>query len=398
MNDVSLTAALRSTLQSLRGNQARLDQTQLRLSTGKRVKSALDGPDAFFAAQALGFRAGDLGRLLDGLGQAVQVLKTADHGIAALTSLVQQAHAIAQEVRDDPLSIQPVMYRSGDVPTGSILPAGLSVFIIMSPPASVAVAALSGNTLSQVATLINNHRPGQPFLAQVVSGTLPGTERLQITVDNNQPLTVNFGTGSSYLNTNHGPAGGSGGTDGSGGAYTLGSQITVTQPTNALQRQHAFNALQQQINQLVQDTGYRGVNLLNGDTLTSHFNENGSSALQVQGVVFNAAGLGMTTTSLATVALVDEVLQQTQTALTVLRGQAKIFGGNLQILENRRDFTVATINNLKEGSDHLTLADINEEGTNLLSLQTAQQLGVTALSLAAQAAQAVLRLFLLSRF
>jgi flagellin-like hook-associated protein FlgL len=41
----------------------------------------------------------------------------------------------------------------------------------------------------------------------------------------------------------------------------------------------------------------------------------------------------------------------------------------------------------------LTNADTNEEGANMLALQTRQQLGVTSLSLASQALQGVLRLF-----
>ncbi|MGB3215653.1 MAG: flagellin, partial [Alphaproteobacteria bacterium] len=46
-----------------------------------------------------------------------------------------------------------------------------------------------------------------------------------------------------------------------------------------------------------------------------------------------------------------------------------------------------------EGSDKLTVADQNEEGANLLALQTRQTLGVTSLALASQSQQAVLRLF-----
>jgi flagellin len=48
---------------------------------------------------------------------------------------------------------------------------------------------------------------------------------------------------------------------------------------------------------------------------------------------------------------------------------------------------------LKAGAGDLVNADQNEEGANLLALQTRQQLGVTALSLAAQSQQSVLRLF-----
>src|SRR5687768_1309711 len=95
--EVTLTAALRSNLLSLQGTQRLLDQTQIRLATGRKVNSALDDPNAFFASQSLNFRASDLGRLLDGIGQAVQVLKSADEGIQTITSFLEQAQAITQE-------------------------------------------------------------------------------------------------------------------------------------------------------------------------------------------------------------------------------------------------------------------------------------------------------------
>ena len=80
-------------------------------------------------------------------------------------------------------------------------------------------------------------------------------------------------------------------------------------------------------------------------------------------------------------------------ALTTLRSQAQAFGSNLSTVQIRQEFTKAMINTLQTGADGLTLADPNEEGANLLALQTRQQLSTTALSLASQASQAVLRLF-----
>ena len=76
-----------------------------------------------------------------------------------------------------------------------------------------------------------------------------------------------------------------------------------------------------------------------------------------------------------------------------MRTQSKAFGSSLSTVEVRQDFTKAMINTLQAGADNLTLADSNEEGANLLALQTRQQLSTTALSLAAQADQNVLRLF-----
>lgn len=99
-SDIALTAALRSNLLSLQNTQRQLDQTQLRLATGLKVNSALDNPSSFFAAQSLNNRGSDLGRLLDGMGQAVQVLKATNEGIESMTSLLEQAQAIATEARD----------------------------------------------------------------------------------------------------------------------------------------------------------------------------------------------------------------------------------------------------------------------------------------------------------
>ena len=84
---------------------------------------------------------------------------------------------------------------------------------------------------------------------------------------------------------------------------------------------------------------------------------------------------------------------QLSAALTTLRSQAQSLSSNLSTVQIRQDFTKAMINTLNNGADSLTLADSNEEGANLLALQTRQQLSTTALSLAAQADQNVLRLF-----
>ena len=79
--------------------------------------------------------------------------------------------------------------------------------------------------------------------------------------------------------------------------------------------------------------------------------------------------------------------------MTTLRNQASRFGSTLTTVQTRQDFTKNLINTLQTGADSLVLADTNEEGANMLALQTRQSLSTTALSLANQASQAVLRLF-----
>jgi flagellin len=90
---------------------------------------------------------------------------------------------------------------------------------------------------------------------------------------------------------------------------------------------------------------------------------------------------------------INAVITQLDTALTTLRTNAQTLGTNVALLNTRLNFTQEYTNTLQAGSDKLVLADINEEGANLLALQTRQQLGIQALSLAAQAEASILRLF-----
>lgn len=154
-----------------------------------------------------------------------------------------------------------------------------------------------------------------------------------------------------------------------------------------------FDNIRSQIDSLVSDSGYRGTNLLNGDDLTTFFNEDRSNSLTTEGQVLTSAGLGVDEANFGTIATVDESLTQTREAIETIRTFNSSIANDLAVLQTRQDFTEQTINNLTAGADKLTVADQNEEGANLLALQTRQQLGVTSLSLASQSQQAVLRLF-----
>jgi flagellin len=157
-----------------------------------------------------------------------------------------------------------------------------------------------------------------------------------------------------------------------------------------------FNNVLTQIDALSGDASYNGVNLLAGDDLKVVFNETGTSSLTITGVTFNSSGLGLTAVSGAGFQSdgdIDTVIADLDTALSTLRTQASKFGSNLSTVQTRQDFTKNLVTTLQTGADNLVLADTNEEGANLLALQTRQQLSTTALSLSAQADQAVLRLF-----
>lgn len=173
-----------------------------------------------------------------------------------------------------------------------------------------------------------------------------------------------------------------------------------------------FDDLMTQIDSLAGDAGYRGVNLLKASaTLTITFSEaSPPSTLAIVGKnlqtgVTNALdGLEVddTATKYASWAAgppgnaslnVDNAIADIKQDIAFIRNVASGFGTKLAIVQAREDFTAGLINTLRTGADKLTLADKNEEGAKLLSLQTTQSLGITSLSLASQANQAVLRLF-----
>jgi len=90
---------------------------------------------------------------------------------------------------------------------------------------------------------------------------------------------------------------------------------------------------------------------------------------------------------------INSLVTDLQSALDTLRTKTKTLGSNVALLQTRLDFTDNYVNTLQTGADKLTLADLNEEGANLLALQTRQQLGIQALSFAGQAEQGILALF-----
>lgn len=300
VSDISLTSGMRSNLLSLQNTNTLINRTQDRLSTGKKVNTALDNPTNFFAAQAHNSRAADLSVRKDGMAEAVQGVKAADAGIKAITSLIEAAKGVAG-------------------------------------------AALATTSL---------------------------TER------------------ANYAST--------------------------------------YNTLMTQITQLSSDSGYRGTNFLNKDNLTVEFAPTTNDAtLQIKG--FNATSVGLsiqkvgisgsyggvasataessTNTSKGTSVEWDSSVksnganairsssQQLENALSTLRTESSKLSANLSVITTRQSFTDTMINTLQTGADNLTLADTNEEGANMLMLQTRQNLGITSLSMASQAAQAVLRLF-----
>ena len=185
---------------------------------------------------------------------------------------------------------------------------------------------------------------------------------------------------------------------------TIGGTTSFTAaagPTADANVQNTRNGLIAQYNQIIdqikttaQDASFNGVNLLNGDQLKLVFNETGKSTLNIQGVTFDPAGLGLSKldTDFKDNASINKVLDSLNNASSTLRSQASAFGSNLSVVQIRQDFNKNLINVLQTGSSNLTLADTNEEAANSQALSTRQSIAVSALALANQSQQSVLQL------
>jgi len=209
-----------------------------------------------------------------------------------------------------------------------------------------------------------------------------GQAELVIGGANTDVNTFGFGTGASDGTI------GNAGADYNSELFTFGgSSVDLEQFTDD------FNKLRSQIDGIVEDANYRGVNLLGGDNLTTFFNEDRSNSLVTTGADFTVIGLGITQADFTDAASIQQAIDEVNGALDSIRAFGSSISNDLSIIQTRQDFTEQTINTLKAGAGDLVDADLNEEGANLLALQTAQQLGVTSLSLASQSQQSVLRLF-----
>jgi flagellin len=270
---------------------------------------------------------------------------------------------------------------------------------------TAAPGGISGTTLTF--TSFNGGTPINLTFGDGTSGTVKTLDQLNAALQaNNLTATLDTSGKLTISASNDYASSTMGGTAGGQIGGTVTSALTWTSASapvadgNALATrqslQNDYVSLLSQIDQLARDSSFGGINLIYGDSLKIVFNENGSSALQVVGVTFSAAGLGLaspTANAFQDNASINAVVGSLNNALVTLRTQASKFGSNLSVVQNRQDFSKNMINLLQIGADSLVLADSNEEGANMLALQTRQQLSTTALSLASQADQAVLRLF-----
>ena len=381
MSSITLSAATRQNLLSLQDTSALTSLTQNRLSTGKKVNSALDDPLSFFTAQGLDNRSNDLNSLLNGVSNGVQVIQAANQGITSIQKLIDSAKSLANQALASKNYATAAVNGSTATQTGTGAPvltsSTQSITVNVDGVAKpVTIPATSGTAATDLAAVVSALNTATGTSAFSASGT-----KINVASTANA-ITLN-GTDATVL--------------GFGAAVTATAGTPASGDATRTSLSTQFNNLLTQIDQLASDASYNGVNLLGGggaNQLKIQFNENGKSNLQVQGVDFSSSGIGLTadSTGFQADSAINTVLTKLNTASSTLRAQSGTFGSNLTVVQNRQDFTKQLINILGTGSANLTNADLNEEAANSQALSTRQSMGISALSLANSAQQGVLQL------
>ena len=408
MSGIVLTASVRQNLLSLQSTADLLSTTQNRLATGNKVNSALDNPTNFFTAQGLNNRASDINNLLDSIGNGVQVLQAANTGITSLQKLVDTAKSIANQVLQAPTGYSSKANVTTNAPTGTapLNTPGTATDLTLGGTNSLQGQALTFKTSAGTLSLTLSNVAGAGKVNSIDAlNTALTNGGVGLTASFNAAGTLTFTStndSAGQVITNSGTAPTAAGTvDISGGAAITGLTVTaaVADPASQAIRSSLvkqYNDIITQITTTSQDSSFNGINLLNGDNLKLTFNETGKSTLNISGVTFNAAGLGLASLTSGTDFLdnssANAVLTKLGNASTNLRTEASALGSNLSVVQIRQDFNKNLIDVLQTGSSNLTLADTNEEAANSQALSTRQSIAVSALALANQSQQSVLRL------
>jgi flagellin len=407
-NAILQSSNIRSNLLALQGTADLLNNAQAKLSTGKKVNSALDNPTSFFTSEALNDRATSLNSLLDGVSNGIQTVKAANTGLDTVTSLLKQAKAIATSAKAD----------SGSTATGADSTKALNISTTGTTGTSIRdktlSSKLSDNGIASGADVTFTQTKNGVTSAYTFTNTA-GTKTVQdlvdglnksgvgsATVNDNGTITFSSNVDTSTAGLAANPTNAftvAPTTPGAAGSPVLGFEAAVaatsknTASASGQDYASQFSDIVQSINDAVKDASYNGTNLLAGGSnkLTVTFDANSNTKLDVASQDFSSSTILKGNTSL-TGTNTQAVLDSIDSALSSVKGAQGTYGNKLAIMQTRQDFSKSLSTILQTGSDNLVAADTNLEAANVLALQTRQSLSQSALSLANQQNQGILQL------
>ena len=163
-----------------------------------------------------------------------------------------------------------------------------------------------------------------------------------------------------------------------------------------------FVALRNQISKTIANAAFNGTNLLKtgAASLTSLADATGAQKItvqaQVMGLTASSAGTIITFTvgtTFATAAAASTVVSQLTASITNVNAAVAKLGTGSQALQTHLNFIGQLQDTMTAGVGNLVDADMAKESANLQALQSKQQLGIQALSIANSSKSALLSLF-----
>ena len=447
-SDISLTSGIRSTVLNMKRISKSFELVQARLSTGLKVNSSLDNPTSFFAAQAHMNRAADLNGRKDGIREAIQAINAANAGIAAVSELLQTASGVANAARNtsDPPSIHDFAAQFDEILSqvdtittdssyrGTNLLNNQSMTVNFAEQAGQSTLEISGVDATSSGLGLEKVLSGGAEIpvgtgADIVSAPIdtpafPYTglplsigDSFTFPIDNSghphtTPTTLadTVITPVAYLEVNGVPLDDLASTDISFTGDSKSMTITINSLTSNISPGDTVKFVFYPDDQIERtfptdktiaeftDVFVDGTPMVPG----SDYNLVARASDGKADIVFtvgheppNGAAItaGLTTGGSAWPDGITVSLEQIRAANEAVRSNSTALANNINILTTRLDFTDSIINTLQTGAEKLTLADMNEEGANVLMLQIRQNLAGNSLNMGAQSAQSVMRLF-----
>ena len=390
MADITLSNAVRSSLLSLQNTTQLINRTQNRLSTGLEVAGPIDDPVKFFQAKTLSDRATDFDDKKSGIDQGISTLTAAIDGAEGIENIVSQMKGLALSAKSATSStIAELVSQFNDLRTQIANLASDTTYQgqnLINGTGTTLTVNFSTDTTSTLA--VNSVDITEGGLGLAVRQVLTQAEQSGAVVN----VSYGFGTGTTLavadtLSITFANA--SGFTFGSAGLYTFayGTNAVGISVGTGVGTGATFA-----LTQVLAAGTTLTLTIASADNVTSGtIILSGADSAGVSVTVGTVVGQYVVDSTLTT--QINTLVNSLDSALTTLRTKSQTLGSNVALLQTRLEFTESYVNTLQGGADKLTLADLNEEGANLLALQTRQQLGISALSFAGQAEQGILALF-----
>jgi flagellin len=161
-----------------------------------------------------------------------------------------------------------------------------------------------------------------------------------------------------------------------------------------------FKSLRDQINKVVNNAVFNGANMLKsgGTTVKALANSDGTAVITVAAQDLSLGG-SILTSALGTGATINTVTSATNmiatvnAAITAVSSAMGKLGTGDKALASHLTFIQSLQNTIDAGIGNMVDADLAKESANLQALQTKQQLGIQALSIANQSSSSLLGLF-----